>query len=170
MRFFPQVFSRFPALGALVVAAALAAASAWGQLSINAMWLDTFGSSSPFPVLWGARVYPPLYLGTFLFIFFVILIAFRIPLRAAFAELASLAMGFVCGAMVTVAVTLLVSAKAFAWSWLVLLGGMVAGVFSGFSLLKEAAGFSFFGMVVVLALAFIVAGLAVLAVVAKVAF
>lgn len=146
---------------------ALVAASALGELSVRTMWREGFGTSTPVPVLWSARLFPPIYLGTFFFTFFVILLALRIPLRAASAEVACLATGVFCAAFLTVALTLFVSATAYRWMGLLLLSGMFAGVLSGFASLREATGFGLFRVVLVLLLAVTAASLALLLVVAR---
>ncbi|MEW5877359.1 MAG: hypothetical protein AB1751_04735 [Acidobacteriota bacterium] len=156
------MYYRFPHLAVLVIAVALVAASGLGEFSVRTMWREGFGTSSPLPVLWSARIFPLIYLGTFFFAFFVILLALRVPLRAASAELACVAMGFLCGAILTVAFTLLVSATAYRWSWLLLVSGMLVGVLSGVASLREVTGFGVFRVGLVLLLALTAASLALI--------
>lgn len=160
-----RVFHRFPAVAALVVAVALLAASAWAELFLRTMWREPFGSFIPAPVLWGARTGPPIYLGAFLCGFFVTLIALRIPFRVALAELAGLATGFVSGVIVTMALTLFAPARALGWSLVVLLSGIIAGLWSGVPFFKAATGFGVFRISVVLVLAAIAGSLGLLLVV-----
>lgn len=164
---FLRMYYRFPLLALLAVAMALAAASGLGEFSMRTMWREAFHTSCPVPVLWSARIFPPIYLGTFFFVFFVILLVLRIPPRAAFAELALLATGFLCGAIVTVALSLFVWARAYRWSWLLLLSGMLVGVLRGVALLRETTGFGVFRVGLVLLLALTAASLALFLVVAN---